>query len=957
MLATLLVHAGRAVPVDTMLAWIWPDDSATPQNPVATFYTYATRIRAALRRLPKPPTLHVENGRYRLDVDKSLIDYEQFRVLVGRARAHARTGAYRDAAEYAEHALELWRGQALDDLASEAAAAWRTRVVWDEWMPANIIRIEALIDLAEFDEALALLDDLKTDHGHDVTLAKLRLAALYGLSRFSEATAYYLGTRRLLLTEADEQGAESLRGYHESLRQRSAPVDAGPLREPTVVPRQLPHDIPAFVGRDNLLRALDSATQDAGSDNSTRVVVLDGMAGVGKTALAVHWGHRVRNQYPGGDFFIDLQGYSDGVSIAHSTVVDEFLVALGRPPNSDLPPRAKELLLKRLLADRQALVILDNARNTAHVKDLVALLPNCSIVVTSRHQLTRLQTATGARRVHVDPMTETEATELLSARLGGLHPVDPKDRAHLARLCGGLPLVLTVLAQHIAGRPAVHLASFAQQIDRRQLLTDIGEDGDGSSIAETLFYWSYQALNADEKRLFRLLAVNPGSDISEAAARACDGRALPDVKRSLRILVAAHLLSQPEELDRYRFHDLLREFARHRIELDESPDTRAAAERRLLGHYLSAATQAHRVLYPGNLIADEIATDPAAEAVLFASGDLARMWFERERENLVAAIHFAANRGYPGYAWRLTDAVGTFLDRQGYYDYSRTVRKLSVASAQADDDKIGEASSLVGLGMVQMILGDHDDARSSLVAALQLVNAAGNERGQASTLHQLGRLAFARGNPKEAVSFYQRCLDIAERIQDGEALCWTHCSIAEALRSLGQHDEALTHLHRCQTHAQDIGDNSAYANSMIEIGSIYRDRGDHRSAAVYCDRALEIVEAMPIPDLAIMTSAYIALAEVKKGPDDTERSTRYILRAIELAERTHNTTAEAHAREVYGDIQFAADEPGAALQEWKIAADRYGHIENYRRVTEIQRKMADVRISPGELRHAGGRSV
>jgi tetratricopeptide (TPR) repeat protein len=941
MLATLLVHAGRAVPISTLLAWIWPDDGSIPQNPASTLYTYATRIRTSLRRLPEPPALHVENGYYRLEVDKSLIDYERFRVSVGQARVHARAGSHREAVDWAARALALWRGPALEDLTSEPARAWRTRVRWDEWIPANVIHIEALLGLDEFEEALTRLDDLKTDYGHDVMLAKLRLAALYGLSRFAEATAYYLGMRRQFLDDADEQSAGDLRDYHESLRERSAPVEPGPPREPMVVPRQLPRDIPEFVGRDNLLEALDRATQDNGSDGPSRVLVLDGMAGVGKTALVVHWGHRARHRFPGGDFFVDLRGFSDGVSITQSAVVDEFLVALGRPPSGDLSPRARELLLKRLLADRRALVVLDNARNTAHVTDLVALLPSCSIVVTSRQQLTKLRAMTGARRVHVDPMTSTEATDLLSVRLGDLHDVDPHDRTRLAILCGGLPLVITVLAQHLASRPAVHLAAFAHQLDRRQLLTDVGEDGDGSSTAETLFYWSYQALGAAEQRLFRLLGVNPGRDIGEAAARACDGRSMADVKRSLRVLVAAHLLDQPDEFDRYRFHDLILEFARHRIEIDDNVDTRVAAERRLLDHYLSAATQAHRTLYPGNLIAAEVVSGDTSETAVFAGGDVAKTWFERERENLVAAIRLAARRGYHEHAWRLTDTVGTFLDRQGYYEYSRTVRELSVDSARAVGDHVGEASSLVGLGMVQMILGDHTDARISLEAALLLVDAEGIERGQASTLHQLGRLEFARGNLAEAVRFYRRCLEIAQRTQDSEALCWTHCSIAETLRILDQHDEALTHLREAQIHAQQAEDDSAYASSMIEIGSIHRDRGDHAGAVAHCEQALEIVEAMPIPDLAIMTSACIALAEIENERRSTESATGYILRAVELARRTRNTTAEARAHEVYGDIQFAAGEPVHAVSAWQFAVERYEHIDNVRRVTTIQHKIID----------------
>jgi tetratricopeptide (TPR) repeat protein/DNA-binding SARP family transcriptional activator len=939
MLATLLVHAGRSVPIDTMVAWIWPEESATPQNAASTFHTYATRIRAALRRLPRPPTLHVENGSYRLDVDKSLIDYSRFRALIGQARACARTEAYQEAAGYAERALTLWRGRALEDLKGEPARAWRTRVLWDEWMPANVIHIEVLIQLGEFGESLTRLDELKTEFGHDVTLAELRLSALHGLSRYAEATAHYLGMRRILLDEVDEQAAEHLREHYENLRAKSTPAESATLREPAIIPRQLPRDIAEFVGRDDLLEALVEATRRSSDGNSSRVITIDGMAGVGKTALAVHWGHRVRDRFPGGDLFVDLQGYSDSVDVVQSSVVDEFLTALGSPSTSDLSPRAKELLLKRLMADRQALVVLDNARNTGHVEDLVALLLNCTIVVTSRQQLTKLRVATGARRVHVGPMTRGEASDLLSARLDDLPGINPDARDSLANLCGGLPLVITVLAQHIASRPPAHFDEFTRQLDRRQLITDIGEDGDGSATAETLFHWSYRALGAPERRLFRLLSMNPGPDVGETVARVCDGRATAEVKRSLRILVAAHLLEQPKEFNRYQFHDLIREFARHRLEVDEPSAERATVERRLLSHYLSTATDAHRTLYPGNLVANRIGIDDDSELVAFEDATLAKTWFDRERANLVSAIQLAARRGYHEHAWLLTDVVGTFLDRQGHYDASRRVREQAVASAHAAGDRLGEASCLVSLGMVQMILGDHVEARSGLEAALGLVEAEGFERGQASTLHQLGRLEFTRGNPELAVEFYRRCLDIARRIEDSEALCWTHCHIGEALRILNRHDEALAHLDECQVHARRIGEDSADASSMVEKGSIYRDRGDYAGAVAQCEGALRIVESMPTPDLAIMTSAYIALAEVRIEQDDVESSTRDILRAVKLAQDAHNTTAEAYAQEVYGDIQSAAGARTDAVRTWEVAADLYEHIGNISRMGIVQNKI------------------
>ncbi|WP_460395904.1 tetratricopeptide repeat protein [Actinophytocola sediminis] len=935
MLATLLLHPGRALPVETLVAWVWPEAAATPQHPAATFHTYAARIRRSLRQLAKPPELHAENGCYRLDLDRSLIDYHRFRTLVVRAREHARAHAHHDTVRYAGQALDLWRGRGLDDLESRLAQDWRLRVLRDEWVPANVILIEALVALGEFHDALARLDALRADHEDDVTSAKLRLSTLHGLARYSDGDAYYLGMRKKFRENVDDQSAESLREHHEKLRHQSTTATSPIFAEPTV-PHQLPHDIRDFVGRDRLLGELDAALRNF--DHTSGVLVIDGMAGVGKTALAVRWGHQVRHRFPGGDLFINLNGFSDSARITQSAVVDGFLIALGCPPTDELRPRAKELLLQRLLANRPALVVLDNARSTAHVRDLVALLPSCAIVITSRQQLTGLSTATGVRRIHVDRMNADEATELLSALLGDRHQIGTDDRTRLATLCDGLPLVITVLAQHISSRPAAQVADFARQLDHRQLLTEIGEDGDGSATAET-FFLSYRALAAPEQRLFRLLSLNPGPDIGEDAIRACDGRQETAVRRSLRILVAAHLLEQPDTYDRYRFHDLIREFARHRAAEDESPDTRQLTRYRLFDHYLANAWRAHRTLYPASLTADELPTVAGDDPVILAVGDNARTWFDRERVNLVAAIHLAVAEGCHEHAWRLTDAVGTFLDRQGYYDDSRTVRQISVGSARAAGHRIGEASTLVGLGMVQNVLGELDDARDSLEAALRLVEADGSQRGQASTLHHLSKLELMRGNLAGALKFQQRCLDIAQDAQDSEALCWAHCQIAEVFRAMKEYDQALIHLHQSQFHAQRIGDESAKASAMVETGSVCRDRGDYLVAVANCEQALHLVEAMPIPDLAIMSSACVALAEIHHELTDVEAATKYILRAIDMARHTHNTTTEAHAQNVYGDIQHAVGEPTAA-QSWQHAADLYESIGNTSRAAAIRQKTA-----------------
>jgi DNA-binding SARP family transcriptional activator len=574
MLAALLVNAGRFVTVDSLVEWVWPETAALPQDPTSTFHTYATRIRRSLQRVPHPPTLQAKDGSYRLNVDRSLIDYHHFRTLIGQTRAHSRAGHHQEAADCARCALQLWRGRPLEGMLSEPARAWRTRVLLDEWVPANIALIEALVTLGEFAEALARVDDLQADHPTDVTLATLRLSALHGMARHLEGTAYYLESWRRLRDEADEQGARVLQQHHERLQHPPARVQTHKARDEDVIPRGLPLDIQDFVGRASQLAALDAATRRASTNNTGGVIVVDGMAGVGKTALLVHWGHLARNRFPDGELYMDLKGFSPDTSVAPSVVVDEFLLALGWPYADEQSSRMRAASLQRLLANRRMLIVLDNAFDTAHVQQVVGLLGTCVVVVTSRRRLTALHAATGAHRVHVEPMTTTEATQMFNAHLGDHPELTPPTRAAVAGLCDGVPHLIRILSHHIASGPATDIAAFARRLDRRQLLTDIGEDSDGSVTANTLLSWTYRTLDPPEQRLFRLLGASPTEHITEAATQALDGRPLPHVRRSLRVLGSLHLLTQPDAFDEYRLPALIREFARHRAE-QEDPRTTA----------------------------------------------------------------------------------------------------------------------------------------------------------------------------------------------------------------------------------------------------------------------------------------------------------------------------------------------------------------------------------------------
>lgn len=936
LLAALLVHANKVVPIDALIGWAWRSDTPVPRNPMSTFHTYSARIRRSLRRLPVAAELRAVNGGYRLDVDRDLVDYHRFQHLFTNARAGVRTNSPAETVAILERALDLWRGVPLHDLANERADAWRVRVVRNEWLPAKQMLVDALLAGGELERALTILDEVRDEFPHDVKLAMQRLSTLHGLARGGEATRYYLTTRRLLLDEGDEQAAELLRGHQDALRETYGEHRVAPPVRAVTAPHLLPHDIPRFVGRATHLARLDATANPLhNGDPVPGVVILDGMPGVGKTALAVHWGHHARRLFPDGDLYANLNGFSEGAILDAATVVDDFLIALDHPPDSTMDSRSRQLLLSKLLTGRRTLVVLDNARNSAHVRPLVALLSSCFVIVTSRQRLSTLQTETGARRIPVEPLDAEESGALLNHHIDA-DQAEPVHVREIAARCGGLPLVINVVGQHVASRPAAALRDIAGQLDSRAIITDLGDDGDGRTTAQAFFTWSYQALAEPERRLFRLLALCPGTDFSSATAYACDGRGA-DTKRGLRALVGAHLLEQPGATGRYRFHDLLREFATQCLEADEPAETRAAAIRRMLSCYVASAANAARSLYPSHPMAPQLPPEQDVEPLRFTDAGQARAWLDQERMNLVAAVELAA-AGHPEHAWRLADPVARYFDRCGYHDDSRMVREHAVRSARATRNREAEASALISLGMSHLIAGAHQAARSCLGTALTLVEEDGNERGQASALHQLARLEMLQGNPSGAVALYHRCLTITQRIGDLEGQSWTHYRLGEVLRGFERHEQAVVHLHEASWLAQRIGDRSAHASSLAELGRALWDRGDHRAAAAHCETALRIAEA--IPDRAATARAYIALAEINRSDQHTSAAVRYARRAVDLSR--YNVAGEANAQAALGSACHADGDRDGAVRAWQRAAELFQRTGNLPQASAVRSKLSSV---------------
>jgi tetratricopeptide (TPR) repeat protein/DNA-binding SARP family transcriptional activator len=947
LLAALLTRPNITFSTDDLIAWVWGDDDL-PKHPAGALSTHVSRIRKALINFSVDAQLQGSDGSYRLVVAREAIDYHVFRAQVAQARDWARRGEHGRAADLCESALRLWRGDPLADVSDPRANAWRVSVVRNEWLPANILLIESWLAERCFDQAMSLVDDLQRDHPQEIRLTASRMSALHGLGRGNEATDLYLSTARRLREEGDEHAALFLRRHQDMLLAEltSSSSETIAAEATTAQPRLLPPDITGFVGRTSLLRELDTAVDLAAagttSDRPIRgVVSVDGMAGVGKTALVLHWSHRVGDRFPGGTLHINLDGFSDREPVSPAAAIDDFLIAFDCPPQHDSSLRYRQVQLSKLLATRRALIVLDNARNTDQVQDLLPALANSFVVVTSRQHLTKLTTLTGARRVHVKSMDVVESTALIAQHIRR-DVLDERTAHRIHELAAGLPLVLRLLADHLAQHTETSPGDVLERLDRYQLITTLGATGDGAVNASALFRQSYLAMPAPERRLMRLLPICPGSDFSAATGCACDGRSLDDTVRSLGILVGAHLIEGPDHNGRYRFHDLLGEFASHCLDADETEVGRRDAERRILTFALNTAVDAARILYPSLPTAPPLPAGRAADTVVIPSPvtdrESARRWFDQERGALVAAVAMATAHGHHDLAWRLGDTISIDFDRSGYLHDSRTVREHAVASARADGHRLAEASGLIGLGNDYILQANHHQARECLTAALRLVEDEGDDRGTAAVLHQLGRIEALMGNNSAALQLYRRSLDIANRTGDTEVQVWNNCRLGHVLRAVDQHDTAALHLHRAAALAQAIDERSAHASSLTGLAGIFLDRGDLDTATTHCVEALALAESAP--DLGVTAAIYLDLADIAIAAHQATTAANHAQQALELCERTENVTTEARAHDTLAAALHAEGQLDEALSHWRTAATLYHRIGNLDRVKNIHDKVS-----------------
>ncbi|WP_055526235.1 AfsR/SARP family transcriptional regulator [Streptomyces graminilatus] len=893
LLALLLTQVDQPVPADEIVEVLWGDNA--PDSAMNVVHRHIGTLRKALG-----PVLVRASGGYRLHLDTGELDLLRFRALRADAAQSRRTGDDIAGTRQLLAALDLWHGPIAGGLPTAMRAHPLIARVEREYPDTVKEAVDAAMGAGDVHLERVLMPLRRAAHAHplDETLHARLVTALARTGHTREARRSYEDVRRRLDEDLGLEPGPELAEAGARLRTRSdatapasipSPTAAGDGITPTTRPAQLPPDLGVFSGRHTELALARSLLSADGLPGRPVVIsAIGGMAGVGKTTLALHWAHEVAPRYPDGQLFADLRGFDPGgATAAPAQILRGFLDALGvASEHIPLTVDAQASLYRSLLAGKRVLVVLDNARDPEQVRPLLPGAGGCLVIVTSRTFLSGL-VAEGAHPVALDVLDEAASQELLARRLGTRRLTEQPDAVRdIVRACAGLPLALAVVSARMSMNPHGDLGVLASELteDGERLATLSA--GDPSTDLRTVFSWSYRALTPPAALLFRLLALHPGPEVSLDAASSLLGLPRPETRSALSELAGAHLLTE-RLAGRFGCHDLLRAYAGDLLQAHDSQDDQILALRRLLDHLLHSARHASALLAPQG--EQPALPDPVDGAVVvgFRTREQAANWLESERAVILAAVaHGPARTHLPSRCWQLAATVELHLDRLGRWQEQLALQTAALDAAERAGDQTGRAHAHRALGFVHGRLGDPDAATEHLTTALDLFRAVADPAGEARTQRYL---AF------------------------------------QANRD-GRHEDALIHYGLAHTLYADSGNLTGQAQVHNEVGWTHILRGDHSRALVECHRAIDLHRQLGNPNGE--AAAWDSLGYAHHHLSDHEQAIDCYRQALTLYRHLHDAYLEADTLVHIGDSQQAAGAPADADGSWRQALrilERLGH--------------------------------
>jgi DNA-binding SARP family transcriptional activator len=874
LLAALLLNQAQVVSTDRLIAELWGDEP--PDRAANLVSVYVLRLRRVLGD-PEGRVLTTRAPGYQLLLQPGDLDAESFETLAGQGRRALAEGDPQRAVEKLAAALGLWRGRALADVPPSGLVAAEADRLEESRLTALELRIEADMGCGLHVQLVPELRRLLSDQPLREGLWRLLIRALDGAGRHAEALAAYGRAREVISDELGvDPGPELQRLYqallaadaatpvaqvdrHEPAAVGTVRVSVPPAREPAEAvtrrqgssssrraPAQLPADVADFTGREAHLEQLRAAVSEARRrDNpAVAVAVVAGAPGLGKTALAIHAAHRLRPEFPDGQLYVTLRGGSEH-PVPPDDVLARFLRDLG-VDGARVPIDAEEraAMYRTRLAERQMLIVLDDARDAAQVRPLLPGTGSCAVIVSSRHRLSGLA---GSRLVDLDVLDNNEAAELFTRIIGaGRAEAEPGPVRDVLGVCAGLPLAIRIAGARLAARRGWTVGTLAGRLaDQRHRMDELTA---GDLAMRACFQVSFDALprentnGAGPAGAFRLLGVWQGPSIGLPAAAALIGEPEDPVADALEVLVDAHLLESPAP-DRYRLHDLLRAYAAERAHADDAQGAVDGAVRRVLDWYLRTADSAASVVAPYRDRVPLDRAEPGCEPLAFATAEQALDWCEQERTNLVAATRQAASHGLHDIAWKLPVAASVCFDRLGYRTEWLTTHRIAVASAQELGDRPGEAWVLTNIGTV-LAQQHEDDAIGYFEQALAIAREVGDPQDESRAANNLAFTYVILGRYEEAVGPLLEALELQRELgrRYGEAVAL--CNLGEAYVELGRYDEAIARSQEALVIAREIGSVRDEGYALYNLGRADLALGRLTEAADMFERALPFHRAV-----------------------------------------------------------------------------------------------------------------